>query len=151
MIIDNDGFINMDVSNVHMSNIHDGIVPNNNKVLKRLHTWNSMPYKERIHMNTFNEINKICKSNNLSETLENHAKKIYMFYNKNKPTIIRGEARKFIIPGCLMLSFIKTSGRIDIIELTKFSNMIALYYGIDKADVAWGLLEVLKAYHNTKS
>ena len=67
--------------------------------IKMLQQWNSMPYSERSLYKVFENIQSVCKANNLPEKISNTAKSLYSIISKTK--ISRGNNRKGIIAACV--------------------------------------------------
>jgi len=64
-----------------------------------LQQWNSMPYAERSLYKVFNQIQRVCKTNNLPEKICMTAKSLYSIIAKTK--ISRGNNRIGIIAACV--------------------------------------------------
>jgi transcription initiation factor TFIIB len=67
--------------------------------INMLQQWNSMPYSERSLYKVFENIQSVCKSNNLPEKISTTAKSLYSIISKTK--ISRGNNRKGIIAACV--------------------------------------------------
>jgi len=66
---------------------------------KKMQEWNSMTYKERSLNKIFNEIQSICKTNNIQQIIIQEAKSLYKIMSEQK--ISRGNNRKGIIAACI--------------------------------------------------
>ena len=70
--------------------------------LRRYQHWNGMPYKERSLLKVFEEIARVCKSNDLPIIIINEANSLYKIVSSTK--ISRGANRAGIIAGCVYFS-----------------------------------------------
>jgi transcription initiation factor TFIIB len=79
-------------------------------VLKMLQNWNQMPYKERSLSDILQNLDQICRKNNLPKSVIDNVKILYkqihdLKYDieekKDKNVIIRGENRKGIYGACI--------------------------------------------------
>tara|TARA_Y100001970_G_scaffold294332_2_gene450859 strand:+ start:4553 stop:5524 length:972 start_codon:yes stop_codon:yes gene_type:complete len=72
------------------------------KKLRKYHTWNSMPYRERSLYNVFNTISIRSKNAGLSDCIIEEAKVLYKLVSENK--ISRGPNRKGLIAACIYIA-----------------------------------------------
>lgn len=78
--------------------------------LKRLHSWSSMPYRERSLYDVLTNINAKCQKNGIKKNIVDDAKLMYKKIseckhlegeNKGKFIIIRGSNRRSLIASCV--------------------------------------------------
>jgi transcription initiation factor TFIIIB Brf1 subunit/transcription initiation factor TFIIB len=113
--------------------------------IRKLHIWNSMPYKDRSLIGIFTQIHIACNKNNISRKIEDDTKIIChrvnnMVHkegkNEGKIVITRGDNRKGIIAAA---HFIACRRNCD----TRSIKEIAGYWGIHDKDVNKGLKSLL--------
>ncbi len=122
-----------------------GTTINGNGKMKKLHIWNSMPYKDRSLIATFKQIHNVCTKYRISKQIEDDAKivcfhisrKIHKFgKNIGKPIITRGDNRKGIIAGTLFIAC-RRNGE------TRSIKEIASYWNITDRDANKGLKSLI--------
>jgi transcription initiation factor TFIIB len=113
--------------------------------LRKLHIWNSMPYKERSDNIMFKRIREICVTRGIVKKIEDDAKILCkrvsgtvhtMGKNKGKPIITRGFNRAGIVAACLFIACRRN-------EESRSTKEIASYFDIDERDVNKGLRSLL--------
>ena len=113
--------------------------------LKKLHIWNSMPYKERSDNIMFKRIHAICIAHNISKKIEDDSKILCKRVsgtvhktgkNKGKTIITRGFNRSGIVAGCLFIACRRN-------DETRSTKEIAVYFEIDERDVNKGIRSLL--------
>lgn len=113
--------------------------------LKKLHIWNSMPYKERSDNIMFKRIHAVCVSHGISKKIEDDSKILCkrvsgtvhkIGKNKGKPIITRGFNRSGIVAGCLFIACRRN-------DETRSTKEIAVYFEIDERDVNKGIRSLL--------
>jgi transcription initiation factor TFIIB len=113
--------------------------------LKKLHIWNSMPYKERSDNIMFKRIHAICVAHNISRKIEDDSKILCKRVsgtvhktgkNKGKTIITRGFNRSGIVAGCLFIACRRN-------DETRSTKEIAVYFEIDERDVNKGIRSLL--------
>jgi transcription initiation factor TFIIB len=92
------------------SSIGTSIGGNYKSKLKMLHTWTSMPYKERSLNNVLKDIKSKCYKGNILKCIQDEAMIMYKNIddchykngpNKGKPIITRGANRRSLIAACV--------------------------------------------------
>lgn len=113
--------------------------------LRKLHIWNSMPYKERSNNVMFKKIHEVCITNNIYKKIEDDAKILCKRAsgtlhktgkNIGKPIITRGYNREGIVASCLFLACRRN-------DETRSTKEIASYFGIDERDINKGTRSLL--------
>ncbi len=113
--------------------------------LRKLHIWNSMPYKERSDNIMFKRIHEICTTRGIVKKIEDDAKILCkrvsgtvhtIGKNKGKPIITRGFNRAGIVAACLFIACRRN-------EESRSTKEIASYFNIDERDVNKGLRSLL--------
>lgn len=113
--------------------------------LKKLHIWNSMPYKERSDNILFKRIHSVCVANGIVKKIEEDSKILCKRVsgtvhkqgkNKGKPIITRGFNRSGIVAGCLFIACRRN-------DETRSTKEIAMYFGISERDVNKGIRSLL--------
>lgn len=113
--------------------------------LRKLHIWNSMPYKERSDNIMFKRIHEICITQGIVKKIEDDAKILCkrvsgtvhtIGKNKGKPIITRGFNRAGIVAACLFIACRRN-------EESRSTKEIASYFNIDERDVNKGLRSLL--------
>ena len=113
--------------------------------LKKLHIWNSMPYKERSDNIMFKRIHAVCVAHKISKKIEDDSKILCKRVsgtvhrsgkNKGKPIITRGFNRSGIVAGCLFIACRRN-------DETRSTKEIAVYFEIDERDVNKGIRSLL--------
>lgn len=113
--------------------------------LRKLHIWNSMPYKERSDNVMFKKIHEVCITHSICRKIEDDAKILCKRVsgtnhksgkNKGKPIITRGFNRAGIVAGCLFIAC-RRNGE------TRPTKEIATYFNIDERDVNKGVRSLL--------
>lgn len=113
--------------------------------LKKLHIWNSMPYKERSDNIMFKRIHAVCVAHGISKKIEDDSKILCKRVsgtvhktgkNKGKPIITRGFNRSGIVAGCLFIACRRN-------DETRSTKEIAVYFEIDERDVNKGIRSLL--------
>ena len=108
--------------------------------LRKLHNWNSMPYKERSDNVMFKKIHDVCVAHNIVKKIEDGAKNLCKKIsgtlhksgvNKGKPIITRGYNRAGIVAACLFIECRKNSE-------TRSTKEIASYFKISERDINKG-------------
>lgn len=111
-----------------------------NSRLKLIHSWNSMPYKERSLNIVFKEISQKCQKSNILKCIEDDAKIMYKTINESKHEsgknvgkniIIRGSNRKGLIASCVFFAC-KRKG------MTRSPKEIAELFDIDTGELSKG-------------
>ena len=104
--------------------------------IQRLHTWLSMPSKERSLWNIFNKINRLLQNSDILSKVEEESKYYYKMITENddnlKGILTRGSIRKGLIAACIYVSC-KNNG------VPKHSKEIADLCNIDENLVTKGL------------
>jgi len=70
--------------------------------MRRYQQWNGMPYKERSLLKVFEDISRLCKSNDIPSIIINESHSLYKIVSSTK--ISRGSNRKGIIAACVYFS-----------------------------------------------
>lgn len=113
--------------------------------LRKLHIWNSMPYKERSDNIMFKRIHNVCVSNGIVKKIEEDAKILCKRVsgtvhksgkNSGKPIITRGYNRAGIVAACLFIACRRN-------DETRSTKEIAKYFNIDDRDVNKGIRSLL--------
>lgn len=113
--------------------------------LKKLHIWNSMPYKERSDNIMFKRIHGVCIAQKISRKIEDDSKILCKRVsgtvhktgkNKGKPIITRGFNRSGIVAGCVFIACRRN-------DETRSTKEIAMYFEIDERDVNKGIRSLL--------
>lgn len=113
--------------------------------LRKLHIWNSMPYKERSNNVMFKKIHEVCVTQNIYKRIEEDAKILCKRVsgtlhktgkNTGKPIITRGFNREGIVASCLFIAC-RRNGE------TRSTKEIASYFKIDERDVNKGTRSLL--------
>lgn len=121
-----------------------GIFANVSHKIKRLQRWCAMPYKERSNYELYKMIEDVCSRNKIVKMVEYDAKLICMKTcsalhesgdNVGKSIITRGNHRKGIVGGCLLISC-RNNGR------TRSVREIAEYFGIEEKHVNSGITTI---------
>ena len=113
--------------------------------IKKLHIWNSMPYKERSDNIMFKRIHAVCIAHKICKKIEDDSKilckrvssTVHMIgKNKGKPIITRGFNRSGIVAGCLFIACRRN-------DETRATKEVAVYFEIDERDVNKGIRSLL--------
>ena len=95
------------------SSLGTTIAGSNYNRIKRLHSWGSMPYRERSLYLVLDEINTKCEKNNIKKNIIDDAKLLYKGIseckhingkNKDKFIIFRGSNRRSLIAACVFFA-----------------------------------------------
>lgn len=113
--------------------------------IKKLHIWNSMPYKERSDNVMFKRIHAVCIAQNISRKIEDDAKIMCKRVsgtvhttgkNIGRPIITRGYNRSGMVAGCLFIACRRN-------DETRSIKEIAVYFDIEESDVNKGIRSLL--------
>ena len=114
--------------------------------LKMLHTWTSMPYKERSLNNVLKEIKMKCSKGNIYKCIQDEAMIMYKGIDdchykqgpsKGKPIITRGANRRSLIAACVYFACkLRNESR----SIREIGNI----FGLDYTEVTRGCKTFLK-------
>ena len=114
--------------------------------IKKLHGWNSMPYKERTLNEIFKIIHTICTKGNILKCIEDDAKIMYKTIstckhlhgkNKGKFIIIRGVNKTSLIAGCISMACKKK-------DKIRSHKEIATLFGLKNTEITKGYKKFIK-------
>jgi transcription initiation factor TFIIB len=134
-------------------NVHNKLLPQSSLgttvtakgKLRKLHIWNSMPYKERSDNIMFKRIHEVCTTNGIVKKIEDDAKILCkrtsgtvhkLGKNMGKPIITRGFNRAGIVAACLFIACRRN-------DETRSTKEIAAYFKINERDVNKGIRSLL--------
>lgn len=128
------------------SSLGTSIAASNYSILKKMHNWNAMPYKERALYSVLKEIQHVCQSHGIVKCIEDDAKILYKNIseckhvsgkNAGKIIIIRGKNRKSLIAACIYFAC-KRKGK------SRSPKEIAEFFDLEHKDVTKGCKMFIK-------
>jgi transcription initiation factor TFIIIB Brf1 subunit/transcription initiation factor TFIIB len=114
--------------------------------IKIIHTWNSMPYKERSLNLVFKRITNTCQGYDIPKKIEDDAKIMYKMIserkhtkgkNKGKYIITRGRNRDSIIAAAVFFACRRN-------QVTRSPKEVAKMFALDETDLSKGAKNFLK-------
>ena len=121
-------------------------------MIKKLHDWSSIPYRERMLNEVLKEIRAKCQENNIKKCVEDDAQILFKNVseckhqngeNKGKYIIIRGVNRRSLIAACIFDSCKRN-------EDARSPNEIAKIFGLRYADITKGCKTLHKLMNRLK-
>jgi transcription initiation factor TFIIIB Brf1 subunit/transcription initiation factor TFIIB len=115
-------------------------------MIQTLHSWGSMPYRERMLYIVLKDIQSRCRENNIMKCIEDDAKIMFKMVseckhpsgeNKGKFIIIRGSNRKSLIAACVFFACRKKN-------LTRSPHEIAKIFNLKYTDITKGFKNFLR-------
>lgn len=135
-----------------LSSLGTRFIGNKYSKLRKLHIWNSVPYKERSLNNVFKIIIEKCDTNNIKKNIQEDAKIMYKNINeskhldgknKDKNIITRGNNRKGIIAACVFFACKRNN-------CSRTQKEIANIFSLKHAEISKGCKKMSKLINNNK-